>query len=165
MTISEITLPASLHAALYFAAVYFAAALITGVWKWRAMLGDAEGKAHAYIDIAHHAALHYGPFILLAGALAAFWPFGEMLPGWVLVEIMGWTMVTSLSRYISLGLRGATTNQLKRPSWFAQIGLLFFFLGACIPGLAISFGALVSLWSGLPGTEFLTAAATPIIGR
>ncbi len=148
------TLPEPLHVALFFAVFYFAAALITGVWKWRAMLAAKNGQAHAYIDIAHHAALHYGPFILLAGILASFWSFEALLPAWILVEIMGWTMVLSLSRYISLGLHGTASNQLHKATASARLGLVFFFLGSVLPGLAIAFGAATSLWTGLPGKPF-----------
>lgn len=143
-----------LHAALYFAIFYFSAALLTGVWKWRAMLAAPDGRAHPYVDIAHHAALHYGPFIVLAGALGSFWPFGDTLPAWVLVDVMGWTMVLSLCRYIRLGLRRTTANQLRTATAPARIGLFFFFFGSVLPGLVIAFGAAVSLWPGLPGTPF-----------
>jgi len=145
------SLPDALHIALFFSAFYFIAALITGVWKWRAMLGAEDGKAHAYIDIAHHAALHYGPFIVLAGALAAFWPYGEIFPAWMLVAIMGGTMILSLSRYISLGISGAISNQLRKPDASAKIGLFFFFFGSVLPGLTIAIGAMIGLSSSLLG--------------
>lgn len=148
------SLPEPLHVALFFSAFYFAAVLVTGVWKWRSMLAAPNGQAHAYIDIAHHAALHYGPFILLAGVLAVFWPFEELVPAWVLIEIMGWTMVLSLGRYISLGRRGGITNQLDKPSGSARLGLFFFFFGSVLPGLAIAVGAVIGLWAGLPGLSF-----------
>ncbi|VAV99767.1 hypothetical protein MNBD_ALPHA04-280 [hydrothermal vent metagenome] len=147
-------LPPPLHVALFFSAFYFLAALITGIWKWRAMLGADNGRAHAYVDIAHHAALHYGPFILLAGVLASFWPFGETFPAWILIEISGWTMVLSLSRYISLGVRGAISNQLDKPTASARIGLIFFFFGSVLPGTSIAVGAIIGLWVGLPGKPF-----------
>ena len=147
-------LPEPLHLALFFSVIYFTAALLTGVWKWRAMLASEKGHAHAYVDIAHHAALHYGPFIVLAGALAAFWPYGETLPAWMLIAVMGLTMVLSLSRYVSLGIRGTITNQLYKSTASARIGLLFFFFGSVLPGLMIAFGAAISLWAGLPGRPF-----------
>ncbi len=147
-------LPEALYTALFFSILYFVAALLTGVWKWRAMLGSENGKAHSYVDIAHHAALHYGPFIVLAGGLASFWPFADLLPGWVLIQIMGWTMVLSLSRYVSLGIRGAITNQLNKPSSGAKMGLVFFFFGSVLPGLAIAIGAFITLWDNLPGKPF-----------
>ncbi|MBN4047842.1 hypothetical protein JYT75_00825 [Oceanicaulis sp. AH-315-P02] len=152
MTFTE--LPPPLHVALFFATFYFLAALLTGVWKWRSMLSSKEGQAHKYIDIAHHAALHYGPFIFLAGVLASFWPFGGIFPAWILIEIMGWTMVLSLSRYIMLGLKGGITNQLKSPTNSARFGLVFFFFGSVLPGVAIVIGALIGLWENLPGVPF-----------
>lgn len=138
-------LPAALHAALYFAAVFFAAALVTGVWKWRAMLASPTGEAHRYIDIAHHAALHYGPTIALAGLLAVFWPFDAFLPSWVPVSVMGVSMVGSLSRYIGLGVKGGTTNQLRNPNRASKLGLFLFFFGVGLPGLFVSMGAVVGL--------------------
>lgn len=144
-------LPEPLHVALFFAAFYFTIALLTGVWKWRAMLASPDGNAHRYIDTAHHAGLHYGPFLLLAGALASFWPAYDALPAWILVEVMGWTMLASLSRYVSLGFRKDTDNQLRRPSVFARFALVFFFFGSVLPGVAIALGAVVGLWTGLPG--------------
>jgi len=148
------SLPEPLHIALLFSIFYFATALVTGVWKWRSMLGAEDGKAHSYVDIAHHAALHYGPFIVLAGALASFWPYGELFPAWALIGIMGWTMVASLSRYISLGIRGGTSNQLHKPTASARFGLVFFFVGSVLPGLTIAAGAVVGLWFGPPGRYF-----------
>ena len=147
-------LPDALYTALFFSAIYFAAALLTGIWKWRAMLASSDGMAHSYVDIAHHAALHYGPFILLAGVLASFWPFAATLPAWVLVAVMGGTMVLSLSRYISLGMRGTITNQLHKPTGSARIGLVFFFFGSALPGLLIALGALIALWAYLPSLPF-----------
>jgi len=147
-------LPPPLHVALFFSIFYFLAALLTGVWKWRAMLSSKDGKAHDYVDIAHHAALHYGPFILLAGALASFWPFADVFSAWILVEVMGWTMVLSLSRYIMLGIKGGVSNQLHKPTSSAKIGLIFFFFGSVLPGIAIAVGALIGLWENLPGNPF-----------
>jgi len=152
-TLLEI-LPGPLQVALLFSAFYFIAALLTGVWKWRAMLSSPDGQAHKYIDIAHHAALHYGPFILLAGALASLWPWAAVFPAWILVEIMGWTMVLSLSRYISLGLRGETTNQLHKPKPSATFGLIFFFTGSVLPGISIAIGAVIALLPTVPGNPF-----------
>jgi hypothetical protein len=143
-------MPGALLVALLFAALYVIAALLTGVWKWRAMLGDDQGQAHKYVDIAHHAALHYGPFIVVAGALGVFWPFAATFPAWGLIAIMGVTMLLSLSRYISLGIRGGTTNQLYNAAASARFGLVFFFLGSVFPGLAIAIGAIIGLWPGLP---------------
>jgi hypothetical protein len=140
-------LPEPLHDALFFSVFYFIAALMTGVWKWRSMLVARDGRAHAYVDIAHHAALHYGPFIVLAGALASFWPFDELFPAWVLIAVMGWTMLASLGRYTSLGIRAATPNQLHNATASARLGLLFFFFGSVLPGLAIATGAVVGLLS------------------
>lgn len=161
MTFSTQNVPVALHAALFFAALFLAAALVTGVWKWRAMLASREGEAHRYVDIAHHAALHYGPTIALAGVLAVFWPFGALLPSWSPVAIMGVSMVGSLSRYISLGVRGGTTNQLRNPDRASRLGLVFFFFGVGLPGLLIAFGALIGLSEGLPGAGLPQALVNP----
>lgn len=136
----------SLRVALVFAIIYFVAALTTGVWKWQSMLRAEDGQAHAYVDIAHHAALHYGPFIVLAGALATLWPYAEWFPAWPMVAVMGATMVASLARYISLGIRGEISNQLHRPTAAAKSGLFFFFFGSVLPGLTIAFGAGAAFW-------------------
>jgi len=151
MTPTELLLllPAPLHVALFFASLYMIGALLTGVWKWA-----SDGVAHKYVDIAHHAALHYGPFILLAGVLASFWPYEQVFGAWILVEIMGWTMVLSLSRYVMLGIKGTISNQLHRPTGSAKLGLIFFFFGSVLPGLAIAIGAIIGIWPGLPGVPF-----------
>lgn len=110
------------------------------------MLASPTGEAHRYVDIAHHAALHYGPTIALAGVLAVFWPFDALLPSWTLISIMGVSMVGSLSRYIGLGAKGGKTNQLRTPDKASKLGLVFFFfLGVGLPGFLISIGALVGL--------------------
>ncbi|PHS39052.1 MAG: hypothetical protein COA91_06915 [Robiginitomaculum sp.] len=84
MTLNTIleTLPGPLQVALFFSAFYFIAALLTGVWEWRAMLNSEDGQAHKYIDIAHHAALHYGLFILLVRGRPRFaLALGKHFPG------------------------------------------------------------------------------------
>lgn len=141
-------LPLALFVGFVFAALFFTAALMTGIWKWRAMLAAEDGEAHRYIDVAHHAALHYGPFITLAGLLALFWPFGEYLPAWAFVATMGLSMIGSLSRYIVLGLRGGITNQLRQADRTSRLSLILFLFGAGMPGLAIGLGAMVGLASG-----------------
>ncbi len=138
-------LPDPFRVALLFAAPYFAAALLTGVWKWRAMLSHENGRAGAYVDIAHHAALHYGPFLALAGLLAVFWPLSQRVPAWWLVAVMSTTMMLSLSRYVLLGIRGGTDNQLRRPDPAARFGLVLFFCGTVLPGTAIAVGAMLTL--------------------
>lgn len=144
-------LPLALSVGFAFAALFFTAALLTGIWKWRAMLAAENGEAHRYVDIAHHAALHYGPSIALAGVLAAFWPVGDILPAWILVATIGLSMIGSLSRYILLGIRGGITNQLRRPDQTSRFGLVVFFLSTGLPGLMIGAGALVSLVASLLG--------------
>jgi len=67
---------------------------------------------------------------------------------------MGWTMVLSLSRYVSLGLRGGTTNQLHKPKPAAKLGLIFFFLGSVLPGTSIAIGAIIALLPTVPGNPF-----------
>ncbi len=150
MTLAD--LPVPLLASLSFATFFFTAALLTGAWKWRAMAGAPDGRAHVYVDIAHHAALHYGPFITLSGVLASLWPATALFPAWIPVTVMGGTMVLSLSRYVSLGLGRQTTNQLYRATVSARLGLVFFFLGSVLPGLTIAAGAASGFWLELSAT-------------
>ncbi|WP_329222166.1 hypothetical protein OG352_33755 [Streptomyces sp. NBC_01485] len=116
----------------------FLLALILGVWKWFAMTGSPEGRAHPYVDVAHRSALLYA----FATQLIA-----------VLVELSGWSSVVNataasviillfvgtIGNYIRLGLQGGTDNQMRNP----PRGHLFVLLTLIIGEIG-SFGVLLA---------------------
>ncbi len=58
--------------ALLGTGVYFLIGLLTGIWKYRAIMNSPTGQAHPYVDIVHRASLMY------AFASLVVWKFAEL---------------------------------------------------------------------------------------
>ncbi|WP_418960023.1 hypothetical protein [Streptomyces tritici] len=97
---------------LFCAGLILLAAMLLGVWKWRAMVASPDGRAHRYIDVAHQAALLYSFATALLAALVQFsaWPPAVNLgaAGVVVALFAG-----AIGRYASLGLSKETDNQMR----------------------------------------------------
>ncbi len=64
------------HLALLGCGAFFMTGLITGLWKYRGMITNADGQASAYVGICHRAALMYafGCLVLAEFARLSEWP-------------------------------------------------------------------------------------------
>jgi hypothetical protein len=92
----------------------FLVGLVTGVWKYRGMIRDAEGQAPAYVDICHRAALMYAFACLVLAEFArlSIWPDAVNR---LAVAIPVAFFVMAVASYAVHGLLGDTDNQLRRP--------------------------------------------------
>lgn len=96
------------------AGVFFSSGLLTGVWKYRAIMASPEARAPAYVDIAHRASLLYA---FAAVLLRQFVPYSPLPPAGTLwaVAVPILFFASAIAMYILHGLLGDTDNQLRRP--------------------------------------------------
>lgn len=94
--------------------ILFLVGLVTGVWKYRAMILAAEGQAPVYVDVCHRAALMYAfaCLVLTEFARLSVWPEAVNR---LAVAIPVVFFVLAVASYAVHGLLGDTDNQLRRP--------------------------------------------------
>lgn len=137
-----LTTPASLIA-LYAAGLFFMTGLMTGAWKYMAMIKSAEYRAPFYVDVAHRASLLYSFAALLVAIFAYYCSLSSVPAALTLVSTIAPLLFFGLSigLYIVLGLKNETNNQLRDDAtpavtlWFMRalmvaeiggFGVLFF---------------------------------------
>lgn len=99
---------------LLAAGVFFLSGMITGVWKYRAIITAPEARAPVYVDIAHRTSLLYAFACIL---LREFVPYSPLSPAGTMwaVGIPILFFASAVVSYILHGLLRDTDNQLRRP--------------------------------------------------
>jgi len=140
-------IPVAAAVALSGAALIFLTGLLTGIWKWRAMLAAADHRAPIYVDTLHRAALMYAFASALCALLAALsaWPAWLNLAG---VALLLANFGVTLAVYAYLGRRGDTTTQFSRRGWHTTQGMVLLILGEVGGFLILASGTAVTLWGG-----------------
>lgn len=95
-------------------AALFLAGLLTGVWKYRAMMRSPEATAPVYVDICHRAALMYAFACLVLAEFAgsSAWP---QAVNQAAVAVPVAFFISAVAIYAIHGLLRDTDNQLARP--------------------------------------------------
>lgn len=145
MTLAQLT-PENL--ALTACGIFFMVGLLTGVWKYAAIMKNPQHEAHIYINIAHRASLLYSfaCLILKEFALLSTLPYiVELLAVGASVLCFGAAIIT----YVILGITQQTDNQFKYRNIITTWGMYLLIIGE-VGG----FGVL--LWSALKNMYFLS---------
>lgn len=101
--------------------VYFLTALLTGVWKWRAMLNAPDHLAPHYVDTAHRAALLYSFACLVLIHFLELSPF----PEWINVMAAAGPLFffgVAIAVYSQLGYYDETDNQWSERNFNTTVG-------------------------------------------
>lgn len=95
-------------------ATLFLTGLLTGVWKYRAMITSPDAQAPVYVDICHRAALMYAFACLVLAEFAGHsaWP-ATVNRAAVIIPIV--FFIAAVASYAVHGLLRDTDNQLRRP--------------------------------------------------
>jgi hypothetical protein len=100
--------------ALLGAGVYFLIGLLTGVWKYRAIMSSPTGQAHPYVDILHRAALMYAFASLVVWKFAELSALGRGVELAAVVALEGYFGI-AIATYLVHALLKDTDNQLRVP--------------------------------------------------
>jgi len=123
--------------ALVACGVFFLTGLLTGIWKWRAMLTRPTHRAPYYVDTAHRAALLYSFACLVLERFAGLSPFPASLT-LVATALPILFFATAIATYIRLGIADSTDNQFERRTFVTTTGMVLLVAGE-LGGFAILF--------------------------
>lgn len=96
------------------AGIFFLSGLLTGVWKYRAMMQSKTAEAPVYVDICHRASLMYAFAAIL---MREFVPYSPLSPYGTnfAVGIPLLLFASAIGTYLIHGVLRDTDNQLREP--------------------------------------------------
>jgi hypothetical protein len=94
--------------------IFFLTALLTGVWKWRAMATSKSGEAPKYVSTAHRSALMYSFAALLLGKFATLNDLSADLNYAAVVPPLAFFGL-AIGTYVVHGVLQDTQNQIAKP--------------------------------------------------
>jgi hypothetical protein len=121
---------------------FFLTALLTGVWKWRAMLASPDHMAPHYVDTAHRAALLYSFACLVLIHFLDLSPLPEPV-NVVAAAAPLFFFALAIATYCVLGFRDETDNQFSERT-FATTTATLMLAVAEIGGFAVLFAGFLA---------------------
>jgi len=100
--------------ALLGSGVYFLIGLLTGVWKYRAIMSSPTGQAHPYVDILHRASLMYAFASLIVWKFAELSPLGDRIELAAVIALEGYFGIAIATYFVHAVLKD-TDNQMRAP--------------------------------------------------
>jgi hypothetical protein len=121
--------------ALVASGVFFLSGLLTGIWKYLAMMASEKAEAPYYVNIAHRTSLLYAFAAQLLAVFAGLSAWPPAVNFWATLFPLVF-FGAAIFTYIVHGVLRDTDNQLARPHRLA---------GATLPGFLIKgfMGALI----------------------
>lgn len=123
--------------ALAAAGIFFMTGLLTGAWKYFAMMASPEVRAPHYVDIAHRASLMYSFAAILLAVFAALSPWPSVVNVAATIAPLAFFGIAILF-YIKLGLENRTDSHLRdSDNKGADKGLMWALMICEIGGFAV----------------------------
>lgn len=143
--------------AILASGIFLSIGLVTGVWKYLAIMSSEKARAPYYVDIAHRASLLYASSSLILAALAYFSVWSITVNFWaVMLNVIYFAL--AIGTYVIHGLLKDTDNQLRRPHRLGKMSLPSIFIQGFMWSLIIAevggtvillAGAWQPLWSSI----------------
>lgn len=143
--------------AILASGIFLSIGLVTGVWKYLAIMSSEKARAPYYVDIAHRASLLYASSSLILAALAYFSVWSITVNFWaVMLNVIYFAL--AIGTYVIHGLLKDTDNQLRRPHRLGTMslpsiliqGFMWSLIIAEVGGTVILLaGAWQPLWSSI----------------
>jgi hypothetical protein len=134
--------------AILSAGVFFLSGLLTGVWKYLAIMQSPNARAPYYVDIAHRTSLMYAFSAILLAVFAYLSAWTDGVNFWAVfaqVVFFGSAIFT----YIVHGALKDTNNQLQRPHRLGNATLPGFLIQGFMWALIVAeVGGFVVLFAG-----------------
>lgn len=145
----DINLSPAVALAVLAAGFFLLVGLLTGIWKYLAIMQSDKARAPYYVDIAHRASLMYASAALILAALAYFSVWSTAVNFWaVLANVIYFAL--AIGTYVIHGVLKDTDNQLRRPH---KLG------SASLPSVLIQLFMWSLIMAELGGTLVLLAGA------
>jgi len=120
---------------------FFLTALLSGIWKWRAMLASPQHEAPHYVDIGHRAALLYSFACLVIIHFLELSPLPEPLNVAAAAAPLLFFAI-AIASYLVLGYQDHTDNQFSERT-FATTTAMVFLAAAEVGGFGLLFVAFL----------------------
>lgn len=133
--------------AILSAGLFFLTGLLTGIWKYLAIMSSEKARAPYYVDIAHRTSLMYSFSALLLAVFAWLSVWSAAVNFWAtLFPII--FFAAAIFSYVVHGALGDTNNQLARPHKLGSATLPGFLLQGFMWALIVAEvgGFAVLLW-------------------
>ncbi|XID75410.1 hypothetical protein ACF3NA_02375 [Alkanindiges sp. WGS2144] len=105
--------------AVLAAGIFLVTGLLTGIWKYQAIMQSDKARAPYYVDIAHRSALLYASSALILAALAYFSVWSDAVNFYaVLANVIYFAL--AIGSYVLHGLLKDTDNQFRQPHKIAK---------------------------------------------
>jgi hypothetical protein len=140
--------------AILGAGVLLLLGLLSGVWKYVAIMQSERARAPYYVDITHRAALMYSFAALVLAALAYFSLWSVTVNFWAVAANLVY-FFAAITTYAIHGALKDTDNQLRRPHQLGKHqmpsiliqGFMWTLIAAEVGGtLVLLVGAWLRLW-------------------
>ena len=144
--------------AVLAAGVFFLVGLLTGAWKYYAIMRSERAVAPTYVDVAHRASLLYAFAALLLAVFARLSAFDDAVDFWATLAPLVF-FAASIATYIVHGVLDDTDNQLRRPHRLGKATLPGAVIATFMVALMIAeIGGFVVLFAGavrgMPGIDW-----------
>lgn len=116
--------------------------MLTGVWKYVALMNSPERRAPVYVDIAHRAALMYSFASLVILELVRLSVYSTMVNAAAASAALVYFHI-AVFLYIFLGLQNRTENQFEERNFITTFGMYMLIvaeIGGVVVLLAGAFG-------------------------
>lgn len=108
--------------AILSAGIFFLSGLLTGIWKYLAMMSNDNARAPYYVDIAHRTSLMYAFSALLLAVFAWLSAWSDVVNFWAtLLPVI--FFAAAIGTYVVHGVLRDTNNQLARPHRLGPVTL------------------------------------------
>lgn len=134
--------------AILSAGIFFLSGLLTGVWKYLAIMSSPKARASYYVDIAHRASLMYSFAAILLAVFAYLSVWTDAVNFWAtLAQVVFFG--AAIGTYIAHGALGDTNNQLRSPHRLGKATLPGFLIQGFMWALIVGeVGGFVVLFAG-----------------
>jgi hypothetical protein len=139
-------MPLEIKVSISALCVFFMTALLTGVWKYVWVMRGPNHRAPVYVDIAHHAAMHYSFATMILILLLQLIGAGSTINLIATVSILLFFAIAIVT-YIQLGLANQTDNQFRERNLANTLGMYALIAGEVGGFLILSSAALTKVWS------------------
>ena len=115
--------------------IFFMTGLLTGVWKYLAIMKSPNHQAPIYVDIAHRAALMYAFACLVLLEFIKWSTLSELVESLATAFPILFFGIAILT-YVILGLKDNTDNQFKERNFITTTGMYLLIAGE-VGGFAV----------------------------
>jgi hypothetical protein len=125
---------------ILFAGLYLLIGMLTGVWKYAAMMKSENHKSSMYIDIAHRNALLFSFACLVIAKLMEFSPFSPVMQLVITLIPLFYFSLTTINQ-IKEGFAGRTETIFKERNFSTTLFMYGLIIGeiGCISLMIIGF--------------------------